>query len=184
MVGEGGQRGGYFEAVGLSSYSKHQLQKLVTFTLQPGTVGQLLVECMVNPPRPGDASYAPCRQGYGGIFLRLERKAEFLYSAFQRMPGIECQEPRGAIYEFPRVLLPPAAVEAAAASGEFPDVWYCMEVLKATGVCIVPGSGFGMSNGIPDGKIWFRITFLGEGEEWISRLEAFQQDFMDKYRKS
>ena len=182
MVGEGGQRGGYFEAAGFSPFCKQQIQKLVTYTLQPTTVGQVLIECMVNPPQPGQASYPQYKQEYDSIFQRLKQKAEALYDAFKRMPGIVCQAPRGAIYEFPQVQLPPAAVAEAMSCGESPDTWYCMEMLKATGICVVPGSGFGMSNGTIDGKIWFRITFLGEGEEWIAQLENYQSDFMARFR--
>jgi alanine transaminase len=56
-----------------------------------------------------------------------------------------------------------------------------LELLKSTGICVVPGSGFGMGNGAVDGKIWFRVTFLGDGEEWIARLESFQVDFVAKF---
>jgi alanine transaminase len=181
MLGEGGQRGGYFEAVGFSSEVKHEIQKLVTFTLQPATAGQILVELMVNPPKSEDPSYKLYKSEYDAVFNRLKNKAEALVEAFQQMPGYHCQSPQGAIYLFPRVELPRAAVEAAKLSGDAPDVWYCAELLKKTGVCIVPGSGFGMGDGSKDGNIWFRVTFLGEGDEWIARLKSFQEHFMNTY---
>jgi alanine transaminase len=181
MIGEGGQRGGYFEATGFSPFCMQQIQKLVTYTLQPCTAGQILVECMVNPPKPNEPSYAQYRREYDSIYERLRDKAESLYDAFQRMPGVKCQAPQGAIYEFPQIQLPPAAVTAAKASGEAPDTWYCLELLKSTGICVVPGSGFGMGDGAADGKIWFRVAFLGDGKEWIARLERFQINFATNF---
>lgn len=48
----------------------------------------------------------------------------------------------GAMYSFPRISLPPAAIEAAKAKGKAPDVMYCLELLEETGLSCVPGSGF------------------------------------------
>lgn len=181
MIGESGQRGGYFEAVGFSDDVKFQIQKLVTYTLQPATGGQVLVDLMVRPPCPGDLSFSKYQQEHDAIFDGLSRKAQDLYEAFCRMPSVECQPAQGAIYHFPRVVLSPPALEEARKAGDAPDVWYCKRLLEKTGVCVVPGSGFGMSDGEGDGKIWFRITFLGEGKDWIERMEIFQQEFARDY---
>lgn len=43
--------------------------------------------------------------------------------------------------------LPPKAIEAAKAKGQPADTFYAFELLENTGICIVPGSGFGQ---IPD----------------------------------
>lgn len=63
------------------------------------------------------------------------------------MEGVSCEETEGALYSFPRIRLPPAAVDAARASGKEPDVFYCLELLKETGLSCVPGSGFGQEEG-------------------------------------
>jgi hypothetical protein len=39
----------------------------------------------------------------------------------------------GAMYAFPRITLPVAAVAAARAKGKSPDVFYCLELLEETG---------------------------------------------------
>ena len=55
------------------------------------------------------------------------------------------------------------AAEAAAAEGRTADEFYCMRLLEATGICVVPGSGFGQK----DGTLHFRTTFLAPGTEWV-----------------
>ena len=40
---------------------------------------------------------------------------------------------------FPEVELPEAAIQAAKEAGKKPDVWYCIKMLEATGICVVPG---------------------------------------------
>lgn len=32
-------------------------------------------------------------------------------------------------------------------NGEEPDMFYCMKLLEETGICLVPGSGFGQKDG-------------------------------------
>lgn len=53
----------------------------------------------------------------------------------------------GAMYSFPQVKLPQAAVAAAKKAGKAPDVFYCLRLLEATGISTVPGSGFGQKEG-------------------------------------
>lgn len=59
------------------------------------------------------------------------------------MEGVSCQEADGAMYVFPSVKLPQKAIEEAKKLGKQPDTLYVLELLEATGVCVVPGSGFG-----------------------------------------
>ncbi len=51
------------------------------------------------------------------------------------------------MYSFPRITLPPAAIEAAKAKGKEADVMYCLELLEETGLSCVPGSGFKQAPG-------------------------------------
>jgi alanine transaminase len=82
------------------------------------------------------------------------------------------------MYLFPTIKLPKKACEAAAAEGRTPDEFYCMRLLEATGVCVVPGSGFGQK----EGTLHFRTTFLAPGTEWVGSIVKFHKEFMDKYR--
>ena len=61
-----------------------------------------------------------------------------------------------------------------------PDAFYALELLDATGICVVPGSGFGQL----DGTYHIRTTFLppeDKIDEVIERMQKFHEGFMDKY---
>jgi alanine transaminase len=47
------------------------------------------------------------------------------------------------MYLFPRIHLPQKAIKAAEAAKTAPDAFYCHRLLNATGIVVVPGSGFG-----------------------------------------
>ncbi len=178
MVGECGQRGGYFELVGFDPAVVAQVYKFVSITLCPPVIGQCLVELMVNPPREGDDSYPLYREEWDGIFKGLYERATALHKAFQEMEGVECQDPQGSMYLFPTIHVPPKAVEQATKEGRSPDEMYALRLLDATGVCVVPGQGFGQK----EGTLHFRTTFLAPGTEWIGRIKTFHEKFMDEFR--
>ncbi|WEW58205.1 alanine transaminase [Emydomyces testavorans] len=178
MVGECGHRGGYFELVGFHADVEEQIYKFISVMLCPPVIGQCLVELMVNPPKKGDPSYELYQQEYKAIAAGLHQRALALYEAFKRMEGVECQEPHGSMYLFPSITLPPKAVAAAEAAGRHPDEFYALRLLDATGVCIVPGSGFGQK----PGTYHFRTTFLAPGTDWVNRIVNFHEKFMKEFK--
>lgn len=172
MVGECGHRGGYFELVGFDEEVKAQIYKFVSIMLCAPVIGQCLVEMQVNPPKEGEPSYALYREEYDGIKAGLQQRATALFEAFGEMEGVECQEPQvcsrliflqsslssltaffdylltvvmfqGSMYLYPTIHLPQKAIEQAKKEKRAPDEFYCFKLLDATGICVVPGSGFG-----------------------------------------
>jgi alanine transaminase len=178
MVGECGHRGGYFELVNFDPEVQAQIYKLVSITLCPPVIGQCLVELMVNPPQPGSESYDLYKSEYDGIYNGLKERSQALFAAFQSMTGVSCQDPQGAMYIFPSIHLPRRAHEKAMSEGKKPDEYYCLRLLDATGICVVPGSGFGQV----DGTWHFRTTFLPPGTDWVQRLRAFHEAFMEEFK--
>ncbi|KAI0888250.1 PLP-dependent transferase [Annulohypoxylon maeteangense] len=178
MVGECGHRGGYFDLIGFTPEVEEQIYKFVSITLCAPVIGQCLVELMVNPPKPGEPSYELYDKEYNFIFNNLKTRAYALYEAFKEMEGVECGEPQGSMYLFPTIRVPPKAVEAAKKENRNPDEFYCMRLLEATGVCVVPGSGFGQA----EGTLHLRTTFLAPGTEWVVNIKKFHKEFMDTYR--
>ncbi|KAI1088262.1 PLP-dependent transferase [Rostrohypoxylon terebratum] len=177
MVGECGHRGGYFELIGFKPEVEEQIYKFVSITLCAPVIGQCLVELMVNPPKPGEPSYELYDKEYNAIFNNLKTRAYALYEAFKEMEGVECGEPQGSMYLFPTIRVPPKAVEAAKKEDRTPDEFYCMRLLEATGVCVVPGSGFGQV----EGTLHLRTTFLAPGTEWVGNIKKFHKEFMTTY---
>ncbi|KAI8871192.1 PLP-dependent transferase [Ramicandelaber brevisporus] len=181
MIGECGRRGGYFECTNIDPQIIEQLYKIASTCLCPNVPGQLLVDLMVRPPQPADPSYAQYTSEISEIFTSLQRRALRLCDAFNHMEGVSCNNAQGAMYLFPRIRLPKKAIKAAEEVGKKPDDFYSMALLNATGVCVVPGSGFGQE---PD--TWhFRSTFLPPEKDmqtFIDLLGKFHADFMNKYR--
>ncbi|MCJ1268631.1 hypothetical protein MMC22_008519 [Lobaria immixta] len=178
MVGECGHRGGYYEFVGFDPEVAAQIYKLVSITLCSPVIGQCLVELMVNPPKDGDPSYPLYKQEYDDISHGLHKRALALFDAFKQMEGVECQEPQGSMYLFPSITIPKKAVEQAKRENRQPDEFYCFKLLDATGICIVPGSGFGQK----EGTLHFRTTFLAPGTEWVGKITKFHEEFMAEFR--
>lgn len=87
---------------------------------------------------------------------------------------------QGALYAFPRIELPEGALKAAEKEGTAPDLFYCLELLHATGICAVPGSGFGQQ----EGTFHFRTTILPPEEDMprvIDLFTEFHKSFLQKY---
>lgn len=82
------------------------------------------------------------------------------------------------MYLFPTITLPPKAILAAEAAERKPDEFYALRLLDATGICVVPGSGFGQK----EGTLHFRTTFLAPGTEWVDRIIKFHKAFMEEFR--
>ena len=51
------------------------------------------------------------------------------------------------MYAFPQIKCPEKALAAAKEAGQPADVFYASHLLEATGICIIPGSGFGQQPG-------------------------------------
>jgi len=73
----------------------------------------------------------------------LKMNLQTLEDALNSLEGVTCNRAEGAMYLFPRINLPQKAIEAAEAEKTAPDAFYCKRLLNATGVVVVPGSGFG-----------------------------------------
>jgi len=161
---------------------------------------------MVNPPKKGDESYPLYEKETTAIFDSLKYRSEVLMKALNQMEGVTCNpvtkwlllgglfppltlvpppknlflQAEGAMYLFPRIRLPPRAIEEAKRLGKHPDVFYSIGLLDATGICVVPGSGFGQK---PD-TLHFRTTFLppvSKIEGIAKKMADFHKAFMQKW---
>jgi len=180
FLGECGLRGGYFELVGFDDEVKAQLLKLVSISLCSNTLGQIATGLMVQPPKAGEPSHAAYASERDSIMSSLKRRAIMLVASLNELEGVTCNQPQGAMYAFPSITLPPKAIAAAEAAGKVPDTFYALALLEATGIVVVPGSGFGQK-----ADTWhFRTTFLppeGEMDTVVGRMATFHKEFMAKY---
>ncbi|CAL5443675.1 unnamed protein product [Camellia sinensis] len=179
--GECGKRGGYMEVTGFSPEIREQIYKVASVNLCSNISGQILASLVMNPPKVGDESYESYYAEKDGILSSLARRAKTLEDAFNSLEGITCNKAEGAMYLFPRLHLPKKAIEAAEAAKKAPDAFYCQRLLNATGIVVVPGSGFQQ---VP-GTWHFRCTILPQEDKIpaiVTRLTDFHKGFMDEFR--
>jgi alanine-synthesizing transaminase len=102
---------------------------------------------------------------------RLRRQRDLAYELITAIPGVSCVKPQAALYMFPR--LDPVMYPIA------DDRQFFMEVLRATRVMLVQGTGFNY----PDNQ-HFRIVFLPHEDdlrEAINRLAKFLQGWRKRH---
>ncbi|KAA1474456.1 transaminase [Dentipellis sp. KUC8613] len=178
VTGECGRRGGYFECANIGDDVLALIYKMVSVGLCPPLSGQVGVDCMVRPPRPGEESYALWKQETDATHAALAARTKLMSERLNALPGVSCVDSPGALYLYPRLSIPDKAAEAARAAGKQPDEFYALQLLDETGICVVPGSGFGQK----DGEAHYRLTCLCPGvEEYVGSLERFHLDFMERY---
>mgnify|MGYP000183158798 FL=1 len=166
FLGECGVRGGYFEYRNVPEDVAAQILKLQSVSLCANLAGQAATYAMVRPPKPGMPSYAQYAVERTAILERLKQRAILLAEGLNRIEGITCNVIAGAMYAFPSITLP---------SGRT-DFDYAMELLEQTGICVVPGSGFGQA----EGTAHFRTTILPPTEKLqkvVDALGEFHRNF-------
>lgn len=166
FLGECGHRGGYVECRNVPQEVMDQIEKLQSVSLCANTVGQVVTYLMVRPPRPGDPSFPLYDRERRDILDSLGRKARLVGDRLNEVEGIHCNPVTGAMYAFPRLALPAGVT----------DEEYCLALLEETGICVVPGSGFGQAPGT-----WhLRTTILppvATIEAMLEKLAAFHARF-------
>jgi len=179
-MGECGIRGGYAEICNVDPQVKAMLLKSISAKLCPTVIGQACMDVIVNPPKPGEPSHESHKAQKEAVLAGLAARAKLVAETFNSMEGITCNTVQGAMYAFPQLHLPPKAIAKAKENGQAADVFYAFQLLENTGICIIPGSGFGQK----PGTFHFRTTILPQRDALISmldRLKTFHVKFMQEY---
>lgn len=104
------------------------------------------------------------------VIAKLTRRRDITVERLNAIEGISCVKPAGAFYAFPRLHI------------DEPDDVFVHELIKETGVVVVPGSGFGQ---IP-GTRHFRVVFLPTEtvlEKAFTEIEQFMQRFRARHKR-
>jgi len=99
----------------------------------------------------------------------LRERAQLTSSRLNAIPGMSCVPPVAAFYAMPKVDLPPGRT----------DEDYVLGLLRATGVLVVYGSGFGL----PAEQGFMRVVFLANPKELGEVYDAmaeFTRDFLGR----
>jgi len=180
VFGECGRRGGYMELSGFDPSVVDEIYKLASSSLCSTVTGQVMVSLMVRGPDPGDESYESHEAEKRAIYESLKRRSKIVSNGLNEIPGFSCQPASGSMYCFPAVEMPSKAIQQARDNGESPDSLYCVSLLKRTGICVVPASGFGQRQG----RFGFRTTFLppeAEMERCVKLFRQHHEEFLEQY---
>lgn len=114
----------------------------------------------IKPALEGDQSHLT------EAMKKLTIRRDITVQMLNAIPGISCVKPEGAFYAFPKLHM------------EHNDAQFVNELIRETGVVIVPGSGFGQ---LP-GTHHFRVVFL-PNENILTRaynnIESFYKKFTE-----
>ncbi|XP_071397430.1 alanine aminotransferase 2-like [Centroberyx affinis] len=179
FMGECGLRGGYVELVNLDPAIIEYISTL--FSLDNSTVtGQIALDLMANPPQPGDPSYPLYNEERQSMWAMLVHNVKRTLEVLNSLPGLRCQPVKGGSYVFPRLFLPPGAIQKAKEVGMQPDHFYCSRLVEEAGLCVGPGC----EHGLEEGNHHFRfciMTSVDTMEEFLRRLTSFHIQFMKDF---
>ncbi len=99
--------------------------------------------------------------------IKLRRRRDITYDRLNAIPNVSCVRPTAAFYAFPRLHI------------EESDMTFVADMIRETGVVVVPGGGFGQKPGTQH----LRIVFLPQEEvleEAFSRFEEFMVNRVGK----
>lgn len=182
FYGECGHRSGYLEVRNVPKEVFAQFVKLQSINLCANVVGQIATYLMVSPPEKGSASYEMYQQEKNAILQDLAEKAQIIGNELNKIDGISVNIPDGALYAFVKIELPTEQINNPH-KDIAGDEKYCLALLEETGICVVPGSGFGQ---MPN-TLHFRTTFLPPKEQildLIKELKLFHQNYVKELVKS
>ncbi|XP_067130690.1 alanine aminotransferase 2-like isoform X2 [Centruroides vittatus] len=178
-MGECGLRGGYCEIVNVLPTVMEVLVKSISAKLCPSVMGQAAIDCVVNAPQPGEPSFDVFNKEKNEVLFSLKQNAEYLFNELNKF-NIICTKVLGAIYAFPRLILPQKFIEKAQAKGMSPDYYYALQLLETTGVCVMPGCIFGQK----PNTYHFRISLaspINKLKKIVNSILEFQEKLLDEH---
>ncbi|MFH1892282.1 MAG: aminotransferase class I/II-fold pyridoxal phosphate-dependent enzyme [Candidatus Zixiibacteriota bacterium] len=116
------------------------------------------IQYAIKPALEGDQSHLDI------VRDKLRRRRDITTDMLNDIPGMSCVKPEGAFYAFPRIYIDQS------------DEHFVKELIKETGVVVVPGSGFGQA---PDSR-HFRVVFLPP-EDILKKAYSSIAEFFKKY---
>uniref|UniRef100_A0A3B4GBH8 alanine transaminase n=1 Tax=Pundamilia nyererei TaxID=303518 RepID=A0A3B4GBH8_9CICH len=174
--GECGLRAGYVELVNLDPAVMKYINTLFSKDACSPVLGQIALDLMTDPPKPGDPSYLLYKQvGPENCTLVYVKK---VHEVVNSLPGFSCPPIEGGLFAFPRLHLTPKAIQKAKELGLQPDTFYCTRLLEEGGVFTGPGWEYGQK----EGTYHIRYnTSRALFKELLRRLSSFHMTFMKDF---
>uniref|UniRef100_A0A3B4AR43 alanine transaminase n=1 Tax=Periophthalmus magnuspinnatus TaxID=409849 RepID=A0A3B4AR43_9GOBI len=105
-----GLRAGFMELVNIDPRVMHFVDTMLCTDISTPVMGQLALDLMVKPPKPGDASYH--------TYTEVQPK-NTPCEVLNNLPGVSCESAVGGVYLYPCVNVPVAVVTQAEVSLSF-----------------------------------------------------------------
>ncbi|XP_029988592.1 alanine aminotransferase 2-like [Sphaeramia orbicularis] len=178
-LSEGGLRGGYMEMINMDPVVGKYLKNIQGASSSP-VLGQLALEVMVNPPRPGDASYETYTQEISLTYTTVSQNAQRACEVLNSLTGMSCQPAMGGVFLYPRLNLPPQMIDEAKVLGVEADVLYCQMLLEEEGVCL----GAGSENRPHDNNYHIRLCVSAPTnilDEVLERISSFHRRLLNRF---
>ncbi|MEQ2261674.1 hypothetical protein XENORESO_014858, partial [Xenotaenia resolanae] len=186
-VAECGLRAGYMEVINMDSGVMHFVDTMLCTDINAPVTGQLALDLMLSPPKPGDPSYNTFAEETLLTRATLAQNAQQTLKLLNDLPGMSCWPAMGGIYLYPRLNLPAEIREQANMLGLEADVLYCQMLLQEEGLILGAGQHGGTT-----GSHHLRLCVLVPPdtlEEVLSRISSFHLRLTDRehngsYRKT
>ncbi|CAL1579534.1 unnamed protein product [Knipowitschia caucasica] len=179
LLGECGFRAGYVELVNIDPAVKKHIYTIFSKDNAP-TPGQIALSVMASPPVTGEASYDFYREETQQLHSLIKENVRRVHEVLNSLPGVCSQPVEGGAFAFPRLYLPPKAIDKAKELGLEPDTFYCLRLLETAGVFVSPGCEYEQK----DGTYHIRFCIMAKRdtvEDLLTRLATFQTQFMNKF---
>ncbi|KTF82449.1 hypothetical protein cypCar_00032954 [Cyprinus carpio] len=180
FMGECGLRGGYVELVNLDPAVKEYARRLFSTRSCPPVVGQMALDLMANPPKPGDPSFPTFSEEAQSIKNMICKNTDRIQEVFAELPGISCQPLKAGFFVFPCLHFPPKAIKWAKKRQMEPDMLYCLHLLEETGLHVRPGCEYGQRKDSHHIRL-FVATQENIMEDALQRLKTFHTRFMKEF---
>ncbi|XP_054623619.1 alanine aminotransferase 2-like [Dunckerocampus dactyliophorus] len=180
FLGECGLRGGFVELVNMDPAAIKHIHMLFHTDASPPVAGQIALELMADPPKPGEPSYPLYTDEIRHIQSTMLHNVKKVEKVLNQLPGFSCQPVEGGAFAFPRLHLPPKAIQKAKEAEMKPDTFYCVRLLEDVGVFVSPGCEFGQKEGTYHIRLCI-MTTVDTMEELLRRLSGFHLQFMKDF---
>ncbi|XP_031430695.1 alanine aminotransferase 2-like [Clupea harengus] len=128
-MGECGMRAGYMELVNFDDAVLPFVEILLTGDISPPVTGQIGLDVMADPPRPGEPSHSRYMQELLSCKNTLRQNVERGRNLLSLLPGIHCPPVMGGVYLYTHLTLPQVMGVSA-------GPLYCGRLLEEEGVCV------------------------------------------------
>eukprot|EP00062_Callorhinchus_milii_P010288 gi/632955149/ref/XP_007893327.1/ PREDICTED: alanine aminotransferase 2-like [Callorhinchus milii] len=165
-----GIRSSFMEVVNLDSEVQTVLDCISSIS-DCSIYAQIVIDVFADPPQPGDPSYQLFIMEKEAIRRRQADHALLIETILNSEVGIYCCPIQGGVFAYPRIHIPPKALEAAQVLNQEADVFYCTRLLEETGILVLAGSYLSQR----PGTHYIRLTLLLETEMLRKILRTITQ---------